>query len=128
MQTLVPIASESASVMVVDDDPRMRSALEAEFEDMDISSSLFDNAFDLLRAFCDHQPPSCIFLDLILPQMNGIECAKQLRSLGYTNPIIIFSALYDPEMRQKALDSGANDYLLKADFFKNLPLILQRNT
>ena len=115
---------QSAFVLAVDDDPRMRSALQAEFDDLSINSLLFDNAFDLLRAFPNHSP-SCIFLDLILPQMNGIECLKQLRRLGCKAPIVIFTALYDPEMRQEALDSGADRFLLKADFFKELPSILE---
>lgn len=110
--------------MAVDDDPRMRSALQAEFDDLSINSLLFDNAFDLLRSYPSHSP-SFIFLDLILPQMNGIECLKRLRSLGYNKSIIIFTALYDPEMRREALESGADKFLLKADFFKELPAILE---
>lgn len=117
------INSEKAFVLFADDDPKMRILLTAELDDLNIPSISFDNAFDLLRDFQQYSP-SFIFLDLLMPQMNGVECVKRLRMSGYRKPVFIVSALYDSSYRQKAFDAGADDFFLKSDFFRRLRFIL----
>ena len=125
MSSILPIDCEGLSVVIVDDDPRIRALLKAELSDFNVTAVFFDNAFDLLRDF-ERYEPSCIFLDLILPQMTGIECISSLRDKGYAKPAFIFSALYDSTLREQSLRAGADDFFLKADFFKDLGSILMR--
>ncbi|MFZ4861120.1 response regulator transcription factor [Sphingobacterium sp. Mn56C] len=55
-----------------------------------------------------------IVLDILLPEMNGLEVCKNLRHLGYTDlPILMVTALGSPENVVLGLDSGADDYLSK---------------
>ena len=110
---------------VVDDDPRIRASLKAEFDDLGLTSCFFDNAFDLID-YVSVNTVSGVFVDLLLPQLNGIECIKRLRLMGYEGPVFVFTGLCDSVIKQEALDAGANDYFVKSDLFTNLAKIVVR--
>ncbi|QBQ41593.1 response regulator transcription factor [Sphingobacterium psychroaquaticum] len=55
-----------------------------------------------------------LVLDVLLPEVNGLEICKNLRTMGYTDlPILMLTALGSPENVVLGLDSGADDYLSK---------------
>jgi two-component system KDP operon response regulator KdpE len=56
--------------------------------------------------------PNAVVLDLMMPDMDGRQVCRKLREFSNV-PIIILSALNDPESVASALDSGADDYLVK---------------
>lgn len=62
--------------------------------------------------------PDLILLDIILPQVNGIELLKRLKSDPKTKsiPVVVFSNLGSKEEVQEAMDLGATEYLIKATF------------
>jgi CheY-like chemotaxis protein len=61
------------------------------------------------------EPPDIILLDVMMPEMSGIDVLKHLRTESNVRiPVIIFSALSDPAIRKEALSLGANDYWVKA--------------
>lgn len=125
MSSVSSANSDDLVIAIVDDDPRVRVVLKAVLHDLNVSSVIFDNGYDLLRSL-KQATPSCVFLDFILPQMTGLECVKSLRDQGYLKPVFMFSALYDAELREQSLDAGADDFFLKADFLKDFPSILRR--
>jgi|TARA_B100000497_G_C7470668_1_gene289971 FixJ family two-component response regulator len=111
--------------VVVDDDPRIRASLKAEFDDLGISSCFFDNAFDLID-YVAEETVSGVFVDLLLPQMSGIECIKRLRLMGHEGPVFVFTGLCDSAIKQEVIEAGANDYFLKSDLFFELAGIVAR--
>lgn len=56
--------------------------------------------------------PHAVILDLMMPDMDGRQVCRAIREFSNV-PIIILSALNDPETVASALDSGADDYLVK---------------
>lgn len=56
--------------------------------------------------------PDLVLLDLMLPQMDGLELCRRIRS-GSNTPIIVHTALESPEYLSEAIHVGANDYLVK---------------
>jgi len=64
------------------------------------------------------QKPDLILLDLILPRLNGFEVLKQLKSAEDTKeiPVIVLTNLEAMEDIERALDSGATTYLVKAQY------------
>ena len=112
--------ASSLQFAIVDDDPRIRSALKDEFDDLGLKARFFDNTFELIDFFAIEKI-SGVFVDLLLPQMNGIECIKRLRLVGYKGPVYIFTGLCDPEMKKQAIEAGATDYIIKSDLFNSLP-------
>lgn len=66
-------------------------------------------------------PYDVILLDIILPKLNGLEVCKKLRQeLGFTNPIIMLTALGATDDVVDGLNIGADDYLVKPIKFKEL--------
>lgn len=61
-----------------------------------------------------------IILDIMLPDIDGIEILQYIRFKGIRTPILIVSALGEPEDKVKALDYGADDYLSKPFNFREL--------
>jgi DNA-binding response OmpR family regulator len=115
----------NAKVAVVDDDPRIRRLLEDELIDLGYATTCYSNAFDLLNEL-DTNPPTILLLDLLMPQMDGIECLRRVRSAGFEGPVIIFTALSDNEKRREADLEGATEYILKPDLFEHLETIISK--
>jgi diguanylate cyclase (GGDEF)-like protein/PAS domain S-box-containing protein len=68
-------------------------------------------ALDLLL----HQSFDLVLLDLMMPDMNGIEVLRQLRqqNLIYHTPVVVVSGVYDLDMVAQCIELGADDYLFK---------------
>lgn len=62
----------------------------------------------------------CVILDLMLPEMNGLEMLRKLREEGNVTPVIILTALDSVEDKVEGLNSGADDYLVKPFDFREL--------
>ena len=57
--------------------------------------------------------PDCIILDLLMPEMDGIEVLEALAEKGIKLPVIIYSADIQHTTRKKCMDLGATDFLNK---------------
>ena len=64
------------------------------------------------------EKPDLILLDLILPKKDGFEVLKELKAEEQTKeiPVIVLSVLEGSEDIQKAIETGANSYLVKSDY------------
>ncbi len=100
-----------AEVLVIDDEAAIQKLLEITLESNGFAVSLAGTAKDGIITAANH-PPDLIILDLGLPDESGHSVLVKLRE-WFTNPVIILSALVDEEDIIKALDNGANDYLVK---------------
>ena len=118
--------TEAASVAVVDDDPRLRSLLEEELQDLGVDPLLCDNGAALIELL-SNQRVDLILLDLMMPVMDGFACLDALRDQHYAGPIVVVTAHGDPSFRRRVFAAGACDYILKPDLFEVLPLLLKRH-
>jgi two-component system KDP operon response regulator KdpE len=99
------------AVLVIDDEIQMRKLLEITLQSNDYKVSEATTAKEGLIMAANH-PPDIILLDLGLPDESGHSVLKKLRE-WYTNPVMILSVQNSEEDIVKALDNGANDYLVK---------------
>lgn len=69
-------------------------------------------------AWLDDTLPDLIVLDVMMPEMDGIEVLRRLRKNPRTAgvPVVMFTAVDDQQARARAIDEGANDYWVKATF------------
>lgn len=67
----------------------------------------------------------CIVLDIMLPNVSGLEILRTIRARGVTTPVIMLSALGEVEDKVKGLENGADDYLAKP--FKTTELVARIN-
>lgn len=100
-----------AEILVIDDEEQMRRLLEITLQSNDFIVKETANGHDGLIAAANH-PPDLIILDLGLPDESGHSVLKKLRE-WFAKPIIILSVQSSEEDIVKALDNGANDYLIK---------------
>jgi two-component system, OmpR family, response regulator MprA len=98
-------------VLVVDDDPAVRSAVSRALRvDYDV-----DEAGDGAEALAQHASTAAdaIVLDLLMPEVGGLEVCRSLRQRGDTVPILVVTARDAVSDRVEGLDAGADDYLVK---------------
>jgi FixJ family two-component response regulator len=101
-----------ATVFVIDDDARMRSAMERLLKSVGLRAESFATPQDFLR----REPldgPSCMVLDVRLPGMSGLDVQRKLIDSGSHIPIIFISGHGDIPMTVKAMKSGAVEFLTK---------------
>jgi two-component system KDP operon response regulator KdpE len=101
----------SAEILLIDDEVQMQRLLEITLQSNGFIVKEASTAKEGLVAAANH-PPDLIILDLGLPDESGHSVLKKLRE-WYTKSIIILSVNNSEEDIVKALDSGANDYLIK---------------
>lgn len=101
----------SVEILIIDDEVQIRKLLEITLQSNDYKVSQATTAKEGLIMAANH-PPELIILDLGLPDKNGQDVLKELRA-WYSKPVIILSVQSDEENIIKALDNGANDYLVK---------------
>lgn len=100
-----------AEILVIDDEVQIRKLLEITLQSNNYLVNQAENAKNGLITAENH-PPDMIILDLGLPDEDGQSVLQKLRE-WYTNPILILSVKNNEEDIITALDSGANDYLVK---------------
>ena len=103
--------SESAKLLVVDDDPEIRELTQAYLTRQGFEVDCVDSG-EAMEAFLDGHTTDLIILDLMLPGEHGLSLARRLKSEGDI-PIIIVSAQGDEIDRIVGLEVGADDYLPK---------------
>jgi FixJ family two-component response regulator len=100
------------TVFIIDDDRGMRQAV----QDLVESVGLRAESFATGQEFLDKQPtsnPSCLVLDVRLPQISGLDFQRRLTEIGMQIPIIFITAHGDVPMSVRALKSGAVEFLTK---------------
>jgi signal transduction histidine kinase len=109
----VELGSKRPVVLVADDEPDMRRFLKSELsDDYDVLEAA-DGVQALEKA--QHFLPDIILLDMMMPEMDGLEVCRELRQRDITVniPVILLTARADEETKFDALGMGANDFLAK---------------
>ena len=101
-----------ARVLVVDDEPAVRRALERALRLDSYDVELAEDGEEAL----DHQarsPADAIILDVMMPRLDGLEVCRRMRKAGDRTPILMLTARDAIDDRVEGLDVGADDYLVK---------------
>jgi two-component system KDP operon response regulator KdpE len=98
-------------VLIVDDNPSVRKLVSVNLQARGYTVTMADTGETALRLFAPSEY-DLILLDLILPGLGGIEVCNQIREQSDV-PIIVLSAREDEDLKVRALDAGADDYVTK---------------
>jgi len=101
----------AARVLVCDDEPQILRALKVILRDAGyeaVPAASGEEALDRASV----RPPAAAIVDLMLPDLDGVEVTKQLREWSEM-PIIVLSAVGEEEAKVRALAAGADDYVTK---------------
>jgi two-component system, OmpR family, response regulator MprA len=108
-----------ARVLVVDDEPAVRRALERALKLDDYDVALAADGQDALDQLAS-SPADAVVLDIAMPRVDGLEVARRMRRAGDRTPILMLTARDAIEDRVEGLDVGADDYLVKPFALKEL--------
>jgi DNA-binding response OmpR family regulator len=105
------------TVLIVEDEPSLRQALVDKFTRENFNVQSAENGTHGLT-IAQNTHIDCILLDILMPEMSGIEMLKALRKLTeyQQTPVIMLSNLNDTEQVSEALALGAHDYLVKSSW------------
>jgi len=99
------------SVLVVEDDPGIRSALSRGLTERGHAVTLASAGLNALELVVKVQP-DVVLLDLGLPDIDGLQVLAMIRGIGEI-PVIVITAQDDDKVLVEALDAGADDYVVK---------------
>jgi FixJ family two-component response regulator len=100
------------TVFIIDDDRGMRQSIQDLVESVGLRAESFATGEEFLKRKRTSDP-SCLVLDVRLPQMSGLDFQRRLAETGMQIPIIFVTAHGDVPMSVKALKSGAVEFLTK---------------
>ena len=98
-------------ILVVEDDPTVRNLITTTLKSNDYRYITASNGEAAIMAATTQQP-DIVFLDLGLPDLDGVEIIRRIRTWSQM-PIIVISARSEDSDKVSALDAGADDYLTK---------------
>ena len=108
---MIALSKEAVSVFLLDDDPSILKA----------TSRLLDsvgwkvNAFTDPTTFLEHaaaRRPDVAIIDILMPDMNGLEVQARLRRVSPSTRVIILTARDDPSVRRTAMNAGASAFFI----------------
>lgn len=119
----------TTKIIVIDDDTAVTDLLSVLLKSHGFDVRVANNSVEGL-GFIRDENFDLVVLDLMMPEMDGWEICKEVRSFSQV-PIIVLSALNDPSMVASVLDAGADDYLTKPTpsriLVAHINRIVQRN-
>jgi two-component system, OmpR family, response regulator MprA len=101
-----------ARVLVVDDEPAVRRALERALTLDNYNVEVAADGQEALDSLAV-QPADAVVLDIMMPRVDGLEVARRMRRAGDRTPILMLTARDAIDDRVEGLDVGADDYLVK---------------
>lgn len=122
-------SSSRPIVLAVDDSVDNLVLLEYQLTSMTECAVVTAETGEAAVHLAQHSQPSLILLDILLPDINGIEVIQRLRQSPSTAgiPIVALTALARTEDRDRILDSGCDDYLAKPYDLDDLQAVVNRH-
>jgi two-component system response regulator MprA len=99
-------------ILVCDDEPAVRDALERALRLEGYEVELAVDGKQALTSVAERQPDALV-LDLLMPELDGLEVCRRMRADGNDTPILVLTARDAIADRVAGLDAGADDYLVK---------------
>lgn len=101
------------TVLVVDDDPTQRRLIQAVLERDGYAVVHASGGGEAIDRMTRGGSADVVLLDMVMPEMSGMECLAELRSAGVTTPVIVLTANAGVEAVVKAMQAGAQDFFVK---------------
>jgi two-component system phosphate regulon response regulator PhoB len=114
--------SRKPTILIVDDDPALQKLVVLLLQRAGFETISALNATEAAQILRETPLPDLVLLDLMLPEISGIDFLKRIRQQSMYDrlPVIILSALADPNQIREGLENGADRYLTKPYLANNL--------
>ncbi len=114
-------------VLIIDDDDALQKLVVTLLQRANFDTVSAMSAAEAAAILRKPPLPDAVLLDLMLPEVSGIEFLRQMRAKAVFDklPVVILSALADPEQIREGLEAGADRYLTKPYLANNLVKTIQ---
>jgi two-component system response regulator MprA len=106
------ITAIPAKVLVVDDEPAVREAVERVLRVEGFAVETAIDGRDAIRRVAEMRPDAML-LDILMPGLDGLEVCRRMRDTGDKTPVLMLTARDGVSDRVEGLEAGADDYLSK---------------
>lgn len=103
-------------IILIDDDITALDIIAFLFEENGFEIKRFANgnkAVEFLNNSTANDKTDLVLVDLMMPDVNGIDTTKKIRSNGFIGPIVAFTALDDVDVHEEAKQAGCNQVVIK---------------
>lgn len=108
---------DKKKILVVDDEPDFVSMIKMRLESSGYEVITSSNGKEGLEKV-DSEKPDVVFLDILMPELNGLEALKRIKQKNKDLPVYIITAFSNEERFKEARDLGASGFIVKSGDFK----------
>ena len=109
---MVALTKETSAVYLLDDDPSLLKATRRLLDSVGWKVEAFSDPIAFLEHAAIHCPELAV-IDIVMPDMNGLEVQTRLRRLSPSTRVIVLTAKDDPSVRRMAMNAGASAFFIK---------------
>ncbi len=109
---MVALSKETSAVYLLDDDPSILKATRRLLDSVGWKVEAFSDPIAFLEHAAIHCPELAV-IDMVMPDMNGLEVQTRLRRLSPSTRVIVLTAKDDPAVRRIAMNAGASAFFIK---------------
>jgi FixJ family two-component response regulator len=109
---MVALTKETSAVYLLDDDPSILKATRRLLDSVGWKVEAFSDPIAFLEHAAIHCPELAV-IDIVMPDMNGLEVQTRLRSISPSTRVIVLTAKDDPSVRRMAMNAGASAFFIK---------------
>ena len=109
---MVALSKETSAVYLLDDDPSILKATRRLLDSVGWKVEAFSDPIAFLEHAAIHCPELAV-IDIVMPDMNGLEVQTRLRRVSPSTRVIVLTAKDDPSVRRLAMNAGASAFFIK---------------
>ena len=109
---MVALTKETSAVYLLDDDPSILKATRRLLDSVGWKVEAFSDPIAFLEHAAIHCPELAV-IDIVMPDMNGLEVQTRLRCVSPSTRVIVLTAKDDPSVRRMAMNAGASAFFIK---------------
>jgi signal transduction histidine kinase/CheY-like chemotaxis protein len=112
LEPMINALPDELSILLAEDNLINQKVAQSIFKNIGYEIEIAKNGAEAVE-LVEKQKFDVLFMDLLMPEMDGYQAAEQIRAAGHTLPIIALSADETDETRNAAFEAGMNEYLMK---------------
>lgn len=106
-------------ILAVDDDPKHLELLGIKISQKDYRLVTAQSGEQALRAI-EIEKPGLVLLDILMPEMDGFEVLKRIKTVDANIPVCMVTSVWDEEEGKRCFEAGAYEYITKPIDFERL--------
>lgn len=114
-------------IAIVEDDIASLKYYETLLRETGAVVTIFRNGREFVDAVTSGKAPfDLVFMDFLVPLVNGIDCTRAFRQVNRSAPVILITAYYSEQTKNEAYIAGCTEYTLKPIFPEKIFMILEK--